>query len=253
MQIQTQADINNVLVFGLRAFNIDKFTGFVLQRHWHEDYEDVKGKDWAFVNIYLGGADGDADTGPRILSSLYLSIQHLICWHWTCRADKKFTGDPDLQDRSGAFRFSPMRIGTPATGPATDTVIGNPSIAGNCFQFGQTEENYDYEPWGQYDGVVMIGGGAAPIDENHWDETTVVTGIWDAAQSRPYSIGSNTTTGDQLLNEFGRPVPSSPLLNRVTPLLVPNDLAGVARTAPSACGAYEMFDRSILRRRMENE
>jgi hypothetical protein len=51
--------------------------------------------------------------------------------------------------------------------------------------------------------------------------------------------GTNVTTGTSGLDSSGRPYGWSPLIDRVSPLLVPTDADGVLRDSIGDAGAYE--------------
>ncbi len=104
------------------------------------------------------------------------------------------------------------------------TVITNFDVRGSCF-----EAMKHSTPVGNVD--------FSAFDKNHF-----VTG----SGVQIVAPGSNVTTGsaglviDTSSPDFGRPAnASSPLVNRVFPLLVPEDASGRQRIAPAAVGALE--------------
>ena len=127
-------------------------------------------------------------------------VDHLLLWN--CTFDKRFAFRSD--DYAGYGNNVP---------PDIKDFYCN----GVCFKslqvLGDDDRNVDFSRW----------------SENHFGE---VEGAWVVR-------GTNTTSGDALLDEGNRPLANSPLRNRLARPLVPVDIVGVPRNSPACIGAYE--------------
>lgn len=129
-----------------------------------------------------------------------LWVDHLLMWH--CTLDKPF--------RIYARDYTGYGAGVPPR-------ISHFFARGNCFAALQVETGEDsatdYSEWFQ----------------NHFQTV-----------SGPYvARGTNYTTGDPLLANTMQPI-CSPLARRVREIVVPVDINGTARMAPTSVGAYEV-------------
>ncbi len=73
------------------------------------------------------------------------------------------------------------------------------------------------------------------FDFSSWDHNHYVLAAGQASRINP---GTNVTVGDPMLDGDGCPTTSSPLMNRISEMVVPVDAAGRTRTSPTTVGAY---------------
>jgi len=162
-------------------------------------------KNIAFVNNYFELADPISHDGPSggALMLWKRGADHLLMWHNTfAYSGSGSSGHQAFYDNSRE----------------PDCVISNSSFAGNKWTDFRNDASSTFSP-----GDFM---------SNHYDENV-------GHHYHTQTPGSDVTTGNAQLDSFGRPEGSSPLLSRISPLLVPADASGMARGSVGDVGAYE--------------
>jgi hypothetical protein len=154
---------------------------------------------YAFVNVYLQLADPIRRGGGG--SAYAFGTDHLLLWNCTF--------DSSTHDPCG-HGFGLYVDGR----PRQRTRMDNVSVVGCAFGF-----------------VTIQIGPLLSVDMSHWDANHYCRGAMQP--------GTNKTSGPPMLNATGRPLPDSPLLKRVKPLVVPFDAAFMPRPTPGTVGAFE--------------
>jgi hypothetical protein len=162
---------------------------------------------FAFVNVYCELVEPIRWEGTNGGSNCWFrSIDHFLLWHCT------FIGGVDSVH---GWSFGEFDIyNDPADNPV---VITNFDAVGNCF----------------YRLMEAVPGGS--VDYSSFAHNHYCMPAGDHARTP----GVDITIGANGLDANGVPEAGSPLLDRVTPLVVPIDLTGNQRSDPADVGAYE--------------
>ncbi|UCC30687.1 MAG: hypothetical protein JSU86_00115 [Phycisphaerales bacterium] len=205
----------NTILYNVRAADVH-YQGLMLR--WTTSVSPVRTcsgvpppADMAFVNVYIEFGDpirpGSAGGGGGGSNLWMIPAEHVLLWHCAFVS-------PSAD--SGAFAiYDDNPVGQ-------DTVITEFDVRGTVFSRAKIS--------------------AASVDTSSWDANHYVhTSVPPEPDGKYFTVtpGSNITTGDPMLDTFGRPLSMSPLLNRVGPLLAPTDADGKPRDSLGDVGAYE--------------
>ena len=169
----------------------------------------------AFVNVFMEMRDPVRSYGPGnegVGSWLGGTYDHLLIWNCT------FIGTATGHD----FWF----VDENYTG-TLQFQMTNVSFRGNVFTRWLTTEGLGW----------TLSAGADFFDNHYITPTGALTYTPGAAGS--YTTGAAGLITDTASVDFGRPLASSPLVNRMAVPVVPCDLSGRPRTAGCDIGAYE--------------
>jgi len=200
----------NAIIYNYRATGLHYQSLFIRAQGVNDIPPNPGFHDVALINCYFELADPIYSGGGG--GSIRCSGDHLLMWHCT------FQGSTDYEHLLGLFDDSF------SDGQPDPIVISHFSSKGNYFDrvwYTTTGGGVDFTQW----------------DQNHYAHTE--PGDWGVAKLYTVTPGTNYTAGTGFLDAFGVPLPDSPLLGRISPLLIPVDAQNVLRDNPADVGAYE--------------